>query len=84
MTGTFNYLVRFVDQEGSVEYGNVPEEKRAETLLGTPISLLSGNPFTGLKVTNQERIVSKVRTRGQTVLHSAQYLISSTFRYSVR
>ena len=84
MTGTFDYLVRFVDEDGNVQYGNAPEEKAAESLVGTRISILAGNPFAGFKVTNEERKLSKVSGRSQTVLRRATYLTSYASRCSAR
>ena len=71
---SFSYLVRFADPEGSIVYGNLPEERSPEGVIGKRVLLLSGNPFTGFGVTNEERIVSKVRILLWTSYISKHYL----------
>ena len=60
MAAAFEYLVRFVDEEGTIVYGNVSEEIPAENLVGASISSLSGDPFTGLNPTKEQKVVVKV------------------------
>ena len=60
MTAIFDYLVRFVDSEGHIVYGNIPAPRSPESLIGTKIAVLLGSPVTGFKATNQEKTVGKV------------------------
>ena len=60
MPSLFKYLVRFTDQEGVIRYGNIDEECPPEALVGRKVAVLSGDPITGLQVTDQEKVVTKV------------------------
>jgi hypothetical protein len=56
----FDYLVRFADPEGKIFYGNITEDRPVESLVGTKIALLSGDPYSGFESTDLEATVSKV------------------------
>ncbi|KAK5310784.1 hypothetical protein LTR93_011939 [Exophiala xenobiotica] len=60
MSSSFQYPVRFVDQDGNVCYGNLTEEVSSAALVGMPISLLTGDPIKGLKDVDEKRRISMV------------------------
>jgi hypothetical protein len=60
MGSAFQYIVRFVDPDGNICYGNLSEEVSSAALAGTTVSLLTGDPVKGLKTVGEKRTISKV------------------------
>ncbi|RFU27358.1 hypothetical protein B7463_g8980, partial [Scytalidium lignicola] len=57
----FDYLLRFVDTQGDVVYGNLPEQISLDDLVGSKVQLLTGDPLTGFQKTDETRTVKNVR-----------------------
>ncbi|KAK5313076.1 hypothetical protein LTR93_011071 [Exophiala xenobiotica] len=60
MSSSFKYLVRFVDQDGNICYGNLTEEVSSAALVGMTVSLLTSDPIKGLKAVDEKEWVEKV------------------------
>jgi hypothetical protein len=61
MASMFQYLFRFTDESGEINYGNLTEEVSPQDLPGRTVSVLAGNPLQGLQLTGHQRTVVKVR-----------------------
>ena len=53
-------FVRFTDVEGFVHYGAVSQQQLGANLKGSTVDVLSGNPWDGLRTSNQKKVISKV------------------------
>ncbi|KAH7121714.1 hypothetical protein EDB81DRAFT_665865 [Dactylonectria macrodidyma] len=60
MASDFEYLIRFLDEEGKTRYGNLTEAKPAQDLIGFKVQVVQGNLFAGLNVTAEEKTITKV------------------------
>ena len=60
MAPTFEYLLRFEANDGSVAYGSISEPKPAKDLVGMQVSTLAGSIREGFTPTQQEKTVRKV------------------------
>lgn len=56
----FDYLLRFVDTEGEVVYGNLSQPTSPDDIVGSNVPVLTGDPLTGLKRTSETRTVKYV------------------------
>ena len=54
-------FIRFEDENGVVKYGEVPRGDLNKEIQGTTVTVLSGDPFDGLKATGEKGVVKKVR-----------------------
>ncbi|KAJ9615222.1 hypothetical protein H2200_001296 [Cladophialophora chaetospira] len=68
MAAVFEYLVRFVDEDGNIVYGNMSEPKTVEDLVGTQLPLLTGDPYNGFKLANKSAVVQKFKVPSQPVV----------------
>ena len=57
----FSRLIRFVDEQGSVRYGDLTEEVGADGIVGTEVDVLVGNPFETLSRKGEKTTVKKVK-----------------------
>lgn len=55
----FDRLIRFVDQAGTTQYGNVEHELGDDTLEGKEVQLVSGNIESGFELLPERSIVQK-------------------------
>lgn len=81
MASDFAYLIRFLDEEGETCYGNLTEAKTEQDLIGSKVQVVRGNPFTSLKITDEEKTITKVRDF-QALL--TWFVNTPGFRYSAR
>lgn len=54
-------FIRFEDENGGVKYGEVSRSDLSKELQGTKVTVLSGDPFTGLSTTSEKTTVKKAR-----------------------
>jgi len=55
---TIRSFIRFADESGKIHYG-APKEIATETLTGSAVDILSGDPFTGLSLTGEIAVIKK-------------------------
>ncbi|EXJ79165.1 hypothetical protein A1O3_08666 [Capronia epimyces CBS 606.96] len=62
MSSSFSWsrLIRFVDENGAVRYGDVVEERPASEMIGTKVDTLDGDPFGAMTRTHQQATVTKI------------------------
>jgi hypothetical protein len=53
-------FIRFVDEKGSIAYGELPSSEISGKLEGKIANVLSGDPFTGLSQTGNKATIKKV------------------------
>jgi hypothetical protein len=72
MMTPFRFLIRFRDQSGRVQYGEIDKPKRADQLVGTTVKVLQGeSPWDpNLHTTGQETTIAEV-TRAKCLLQCA-------------
>ncbi|KAK5444181.1 hypothetical protein LTS15_010534 [Exophiala xenobiotica] len=57
---TFSRLIRFVDETGSVRYGDLAEELAAHQIVGVEVDVLEGSPFEALSRKGEKATVKKL------------------------
>lgn len=59
---TFERFIRFLDEENTVQYGNLDSEMAAESIIGKSVKILHGHPLSGFIKTTESRTVMGVRS----------------------
>lgn len=57
---SFSRLIRFVDEDGAIRYGDVVEEIPASDIIGTKLDTLDGDPFGTMTKSGQQATVTKI------------------------
>lgn len=56
----FKRLIRFLDHEGQVNYGDLPSETSTDNIEGSVVSVLAGDLNCGFYRTSESKTISKV------------------------
>jgi hypothetical protein len=73
---TFSRLIRFVDETGSVRYGDLAEELAAHQIVGVEVDVLEGSPFEALSRKGEKATVKKVVVSAQHWLGSVSFKVA--------
>lgn len=75
----FDRLIRFEDDEGTIHYGNVPQDLPSEGILGSKVQVLDGDVSLEFSNGHEQAIVKKVNISSPIGLLLRSYTHSSYY-----